>query len=250
MNKSSSILLSLFLGATLLSLGSCGGGGGSSSRTSLSETQSSPEEEVSDEGIFRAVLKPLNTSLSHNTNGTLEIKVEDDSVSVRSTVTGAPAGVKHLQNIMVGTVCPDDSSDINGDLLVDIKEAMFRSGRLLIPLDSDLSSQLDGIDFGPIANGAGGYVYIRSTGYAQLLSDLKIQDPDPLDPIVKLPEDISGLKLDGRVVLIHGVKSSPALPDTVSGVEAVPRELLMPIACGKLVRVAAEEFPSIETVAE
>lgn len=198
------------------------------------------QEQQQDEGTYRAVLSPLNTSVAGETAGTVEVVISGDNVSVKSSVTGSPRGVKHRQNIMVGSACP--TADTNADTFIDIPETVATTGQILIPLDSDLSEQLNGIDYGPIANGSGNYVYRRSTTLTRMLADLNSPDPDTTDAIEKLPLG-SNLNLDGRVVLIHGVARSTNLPDTVGSVGDLEAEDALPIACGTLVRVVQEETP-------
>lgn len=236
--------------ACLMTLASCGSDSGSSGSSSSRQEQRQKEQD--DQGIYRVVLKPLNTSLAGETTGTMEIRIEGDDVSVSSTIAGAPVGVKHLQNIMLGTSCPVASSDTNGDTVVDIKEAMALTGDILIPLDSKISDQIAGIDYGPIANGAGSYVYRRSASLTDILADLRSPDPDKFDSIVKLPFG-QRLNLAGKVVLIHGVNSGTDFAETVSTIRDLSHAQSLPIACGKIVRVNSEDptpednTPTVET---
>ncbi len=228
--KNQKLVSTILLGTCLLALASCGSDSGGSSNSS--ERQ---EQQLDDQGIYRAVLKPLNTAVAGNTTGTVEIRIVGDDVSVLSNVVGAPAGVKHLQNITTASSCP--VTDANGDTFIDVAEA---GGKFLLPLDSDLSEQLDGMDFGPIANSSGSYIYRRSTTLSQMLADLRAFDPDPLDPVVKIGPD-QDLKLAGRVLIVHGVDSSSNLPDTVVTTGNLSTEQSLPIACGQLVRITSEE---------
>ena len=233
--KNQNLVSTIFLGTCFFTLASCGGGGGSNASSSRQEQQ------LDDQGIYRAVLKPLNSSVAGNTTGTVEIRINGDDVVVESNVVGAPAGVKHLQNITTAASCP--TVDTNGDTFIDIAEAQ---GQILIPLDSDLSEQLDGMDFGPIANGSGSYVYRRSTTLSLMLADLRAFDPDPLDPVVKISAE-QDINLSGRVLIVHGVESNTNLPDSVATKGSLTKELALPIACGQLVRITSEEASVPET---
>lgn len=232
--KKNKILSTILIGACLITLASCG------SDDDDSSSSAPQEQQQDDQGIYRAVLKPLNTNANHSTSGTVEIRIEGDDFIVNSTVTGAPAGVKHLQNVTLLTACPTEGNDLNNDSYVDILEAAASAGPILIPLDSNLSAQLDGISYGPIANGSGSYVYRRSTSLTDLLADLRSPDPDPADALVKLP-DGQDLNLAGRVVLIHGVNSSANLPSSVATINDLSASQSLPIACGELVRVTSED---------
>jgi hypothetical protein len=240
--KKNKIFSSFLIGTCLITLASCGSDSGSSSGGGSGNQQ----EEQDDQGIYRAVLKPLNTTVAPSTSGTVEIRIEGDDVTVMSNVTGAPAGVKHLQNVTLLTACPTTGNDVNNDSFVDILEAAASAGPILIPLDSNLSTQLDGNTFGPIANGEGSYVYRRSTTLTNMLADLRAPDPDSTDPYVKLPEG-QDLNLAGKVVIIHGVGNSANLPNSVSTAGDLSAEQALPIACGELVRVTNEDGGSTET---
>jgi hypothetical protein len=220
-------------GLTLISLISCGKD--ESKRSGASDQVLTQVED--DQGVYRAVLKPINVTVAGEISGTVEIKIQGDEVVVESNVANASSGVKYLQNIMAKRKCPGTENDTNGDTFIDISESLYSTGPVLIPLDSDLSSQLDGITYGPISNSAGSYVYRRSTTLSNITSDLLAPDPDPTDFVVKLPSS-HRLNLSGRVVVVQGVRGS--LPDTVAGLgELFPNQAL-PIACGELVRIIEE----------
>lgn len=235
MKTKSAPLSSILLGTCLMTLVSCGSDGGSSGSEA-----SRQEARQDDQGIYRAVLKPLNTTLAGNTSGTMEVRIQGDDFIVQSNVAGAPAGVKHFQNIMVSNTCPDSTADANGDAVIDIKEAMAKTGEVLIPLDSKLGEQIAGMDYGPISNGAGNYVYKRSTSLTEVLADLRAPDPDKFDSMVKLPFG-EMLNLSGKVVIVQGVRSSTSFADTVATMRNMPVAQSLPIACGKLVRVNSED---------
>lgn len=241
--KNNKWVSTFLIGTCIFTLASCGSDKSSSSGGSSTSRQ---EQKQDDQGIYRAVLKPLNTNVAPGTTGAVEIKIQGDDVIVESNVTGAPAGVKHLQNLTLLTACPDESNDVNNDLHIDIVEAAASAGPILIPLDSNLSTQLDGLSFGPIANGSGSYVYRRSTSLTELLSDLRAPDPDSLDAFVKLPEG-SDLNLAGKVVIIHGVSASSELPASIATIGELSAAQSLPIACGKLVRITPEEAARTET---
>lgn len=236
--KFGALLFSMLLGCFLLSLASCGKKVSSEKARPITVSELE-EEKQEDQGIYRAVITPLNPKFAGAPNGSIEIRIDGDDFSVEGHILGAHSGVKHIQNIMSGHECPDLSSDTNQDGVVDFREASVVSGNILIPLDSDLSEQLLGIEFGPIGNAAGSFIYKRSTSFSMLLSDLKTLDPDPRDMIAKL-EIGKELNLSGRVILIHGIDSHPSLPQTVSPLRNLSPELSLPVGCGKIIRVEGE----------
>jgi hypothetical protein len=242
--KKNKILSTILIGTCLVTLASCGSDSDSSSSSAPRQQE---EQQQDDQGTYRAVLRSLNTNAgSHSTAGTVEIKIEGDDFMVNNRVTGAPAGVKHLQNVTLLTACPTAGNDVNNDSYVDILEAAASAGPILIPLDSDLSEQLNGMSFGPIANSEGSYIYRRSTSLTDLLSDLRAPDPDATDALVKLPAG-QDLNLAGKVVIIHGVDSSANLPDSVATIGNLSSSQSLPIACGELVRVTGDEPAPTET---
>lgn len=228
----------LFLIGSLLTV-SCGKSDKSSSNAAAPVVSTSPhveeEQPQDDQGIYKAILRPINSEISGETSGTVEVRIEGDDVIVESSVQGAPAGVKHLQNIFVLSHCPDIQADTNKDNVIDFMEALPKTGPILIPLDSDLSEQMDGIEYGPIANTVGSYIYRRSSTLSRILAGLRSPDPDLHDSLVKLPEG-KDLSLAGRVVMIHGVKSNSTLPESVKSVGYLTKEQSLPIACGVFIR--------------
>jgi hypothetical protein len=229
----------ILIGTCLLTLASCGNDNDDSSNGSTG-SGAREEQQLDDQGVYRAVLSPLNTNVAGNTSGTVEIRVEGDEVIAESNVTGAPAGVKHLQNITFSSACPAENADVNNDSFVDAAEAAVSTGPILIPLDSDLSDQLNGMSYGPIANSAGMYFYRRSSTLSNILGDLRSVDPDITDPVIKLSPE-QDLNLANRVVVVHGVASSANLPGTVTSYGDLPASQTLPIACGKLVRISNED---------
>lgn len=232
------ILCNALIFSSLIIATGCGSDGGSGSSAATSN-QNPVEERQDDQGIYRVVFSPMNPDFAGEASGTMEIKIQGDDVVVEGALANAQSGVKHLQNIMVGTSCPENSSDVNQDSVIDINEAFAVSGKVFLPLDSDLSEQISGMDFGPIANTYGNYVYKRSTTLSQLLSDLRMPDPDVLDYVLKLAPE-NDLNLAGKVILIMGLSTATALPESVKGAGLLSAHQSLPIACGKIVRVKEE----------
>jgi hypothetical protein len=187
---------------------------------------------VGDEGVYIATLTPLNKAFSDHSSGIVKVTIEGENIFVESQVLGAKPGIKYFQNILVTHKCPDSSSDLNTDSLLDGDEAYQKLGAVLIPLDSDISEQLAGLDYGPISNSSGNYVYRRSTSFSSLLSDLQMTDPDPTDHLTKLRFGTQ-LNLENRVVIIEAsLESSQVIPSNRRSQTPV----LVPFLCGKFQR--------------
>lgn len=237
--KTKSNVLSFLVSCSLLfTLASCGSDSDSGNDAGTATTEE--QQTATEQGTYRAVLAPLNTAVAGTTSGTVEIIINEDTFKASSNIVGSPAGVKHLQNVMLASSCPDiASADVNADSFIDVTEILPSTGPLLVPLDSDLSAQLDGMDFGPISNGSGSYTYRRSTTFMDLMADIQAADPDPNDVLVKL-SGAESLNLENRVVVIHGVDSSENLPDSVASIGTLSAQHTLPIACGRLVRITQE----------
>lgn len=222
----------LILGACLLALVACGAdddddGGGT--------VATPPSQEEQQPGSFRAILSPVNANVSGLINGNGDFKLEGDTFESRVALNNAPEGT-HAQHIHIGTACPEPSADTNADGFIDAVEAEAASGKILIPLDSDLRSQSAGGEF---PSGAS-YNYFQSTSYLAMLADLKIPDDNSSDSITKLGTT-EELNLEGKVVVIHGVPSSVTLPETVAGLDGGDPNATLPVACGVITRIQTED---------
>lgn len=230
--KSNLSSLSFLIGVFLLT--SCGKG---AHRELVNQQKNEQiyQQEV-DEGKYRAILQPLAPELFGASEGILDIEIKGDHFIAAVNMHEVHSGIKHYQTILGHGSCPDLSDDMNGDGVIDINEALARAGKILIPLDSNVGSQLKGMDYGPIANNFGQYVYRRSTALSELLADLRFSDPDLTDAVVKLPFGMN-LNLPGRVVFIHGVQGDTFLPESVGTVDAYSKDQILPVACGIIERV-------------
>ena len=112
---------------------------------------------------------------------------------------------------------------------------MAQYGPIIVPLDGDLLTQAGGIEGYPTADQAGSYFYSQTANLEDMLNDLRAEDENPDDPIVKLGEG-EELDLEGKHVIIHGVPESVELPDTAASVLGLPANATLPIACGIIER--------------
>lgn len=184
------------------------------------EQDQSNEESISD-GVYSAILIPLNAKVSNEVGGEVKISLYGDEFKVNINLLHAPAGT-HEQHLHLGINCPQLSDDLNVDGYVDLDEARPKIGYVIVPLDNDLSSQQGGGRFP-----TGSYKYSQSTSYQLMLSDL--QQPDDMinDFIAKLNGD--EFRLEKKVVMIYGRGRN--LPLTVSSP-------LVPLACGILSKIS------------
>jgi hypothetical protein len=199
----------------VLTLASCGGsgGGGSGSKNGTDERQR--EEEVQNiEGTYKAILRPYNFTVSGWVpSGMGDIKVTGDEIEIKSWLDDSQ-NVTHMQNIHMGTVCPGAEHDINKDGFVDFNESTRVSGQVLLPLDSDLTSQ-DVSNVFPKGN----FTYFQKASVSGIVASLQ-----------------KNLNLEGKVIIVMGGAANRNLPGTVSTVNGMTKELSVPIACGVIQR--------------
>lgn len=184
---------------------------------------------------FLATLTPLNQEIAGKTSGAVTIHWEGDFLAAHVRVLGSAPNIIHAQNVHIDGLCPTETADINLDGIIDIVEANHYTGPILIPLDGDINSQYSLLGMYPVADTWGSYIYSQTASLESFLQDMKMEDEDPLDDIVKLDEVL--FNLDGRVVMIHGVADELSLPDTVAGKNELSAAQTLPIACGRLNRV-------------
>lgn len=194
------------------------------------------------QGVYQTPLYAMNMNTTLGHIGSAGIHRSYDSFKAFVKVYIGEKGVYHRQAIHLGSRCPNVSDDINGDGYVDLREAHFVVGNVIIPLDGDLDTQLEGSGWYPQGNGvAGGYFYERTTSFSRLFEDLRDVDPNSVDMTEKIPYD-EGLSLHKKVVLVLGISTSTRLPDSIDTMAGLGRHASLPIACGVLTR--SDRFPA------
>lgn len=79
----------------------------------------------------------------------------------------------------------------------------------------------------------GNFLFSGSANLSALLADLQASDPNPNDAFGKLAPG-EGLNLSRRVIILHGVPATTALPPTVQSIEGLPPQATLPVACGEI----------------
>lgn len=192
--------------------------------------------EIEQEGIFQAILKPVNNKISQHVNGALTLVRENEEFIADVRLSAGPANVLHIQHLYTGDRCPEQKDDTNGDGYIDGPEGAKIYKEVLIPLDDDLSSQRMGLGIYPASDEFGFYYYSRATDFKKMIEDLWEEDINLTDEYVKLTPGES-IKLINKVIVIFGVPSSTTLPDTVSGHGRLTPPQALPIACGVVKRL-------------
>jgi hypothetical protein len=174
------------------------------------------QEEINFDGIYMAILVPVNGNISNHVHGEAKITKFGDEFKVDIRLENPPTGPLS-QSLNTGTRCPKRENDSNNDGNIDSDEAKNNMGSIIVPFDGDLSSQSNGENTYP----SGSYHYSKSTSYYLMLSDLHLDDEVTNDSLVKLRE--KELPLERRVVAIYIHE--------------------MPLACGILTRITDTETP-------
>lgn len=180
---------------------------------------------------YLAKFKTLNPQISGILSGSATIYMNDKDVKAFVRLFAGSPNTGHMQNVFIGDRCPGLQDDLNFDGFIDIKEALKAVGSIIIPLDGDISSQKAEGDIFPLADASGSYSYDKEAKLKKFMKDLRAEDKNPNDNIVKL-YPYEELNLEGKVVLIQGVADGTVLPKTVATSGSRKSVQTLPIACG------------------
>jgi len=175
---------------------------------------------------------PLNSKVAgSDASGEARFTIKGDTLTIVIDAKGLPAGMMHLQHFHGFTdnreaTCPTAAADVNGDGIIDLIETEPMSGTTMVPFHDDPVSMQIVNDTYPKASAAGSYHYEKTVSLKALKAAFAkaFNDPD--------------LDLDKRVVYIHGIFPATKLPASVASLGKIPAQVTLPIACGKIERVA------------
>lgn len=201
-------------------------------------------EELTIDGNYEVAFLPLNSSVSGITNAKASIRIIADTMMVSLEVKDSPALTIHPQYVYNSHVCPEEVHDTNFDGFIDSSEAAKVLNEILIPLDGDLNSQEDGMEYFPIADTLGNYKYSQEGYLPELISDLHLPDLNLKDGLTKLASH-QNLKLEGKAVVILGIQEEVYLPGSIRNIGTNSDRSSLPIACGIIKRKLLPESDSI-----
>lgn len=193
-------------------------------------TAQAPRGNGQSEAVYVAQLHPMNSKVTKlQTTGEARFTVAGDSLTISVHVENAPAGVTHWQHFHGfkddrNASCPTGAADANKDGIIDLIETEPPSGTTMVPFIDDPASMNVAEGKYPKASAAGDYEYRTAVSLAALDAAFGKAFPG------------SKLDLDRRVVFIHGVSSSTALPASVASLGPIPSQVTLPIACGTIER--------------
>jgi hypothetical protein len=182
--------------------------------------------------VYLAELHPLNTSVTGlQTTGAARFTVAGDELTITIDVRHAPPGMQHWQHFHGfadnrASTCPTAAADTNQDGIIDLIETEPSAGVTMVPFNADPVAMDIPSNTYPSAAADGSYHYQKTVSLAALQAAFaQAFDGQKLD-------------LDRRVVFIHGVPAATALPAIVQSLGTIPAQVTLPIACGKIERVA------------
>jgi hypothetical protein len=187
-------------------------------------------------GVYAGEMWPINYNLHFKTIGRVAVQRENDNFTASVMMKFGPAETSHHQAIYTGRRCPTILDDLNKDAYIDINEARRVIGKITIPLDGDLDSQLGGYNQNSAGDTTGKYYYQKSASFDRMFADLKTSDENATDDIIKLKQE-DGLTFPGRVVVIQGLSEKIPLPATVATVEGESAHQSIPVGCAVLWKV-------------
>ncbi len=182
---------------------------------------------------YKAELSPLNAKTTGSeASGEATFTISGDRLTIRVTAKGVPPNMEHLQHFHGfakgdrSSRCPTAGADKNGDGIIDIVETEPVAGTTMVPFDADPVGMSAVNDTFPRAGADGSDSYEKTVSLKALEAAFTRKFPG------------QQLDLDRRVVFLHGVPTSTELPATVASLDHLPAQMLLPIACGEIKKVA------------
>jgi hypothetical protein len=192
-------------------------------------------------GIYAGEVWPVNYNLHFKSLGVAGVKREGDNFEAMVNLKYAPRGTVIRPAIYTARRCPNINDDLNKDAYIDILEARLAIGKITIPFDGDLDSQMGGRGQYQASGADGKYTYYKSASFERMFTDLKSMDEDPTDQVIKIKED-EGLTFPGRIVIFHGLATDVPLPQTVATTDGETAHQSLPVGCAVLWKI--EEMPA------
>jgi hypothetical protein len=183
-------------------------------------------------GNYQVILRPVNNDLSGwIPNGKSDIRIDEERMELITWVDDS-SSVTHRQYILSGNRCPDARDDSNQDGVIDIMETLEVAGKILIPLDDELGTQLTPDERFPVGN----FLYQKGINLNVMEEDLRAPDSETRDQIIKLAQG-EKFYLENKVMIILGVSEKKILPVSVRTLVGVSPQLSTPIVCGIIHRL-------------
>lgn len=181
---------------------------------------------------YEAKIEPLNgNKIGTSATGVATFTIDDDQLDVEITMEGTSPNTEHWMHFHGFPDGKDaepatEAQDTNGDGYVDLPETEPVSGTTMVPFN-DAPEEMNVLtDTYPVSDSTGHYHYEKKVPLSEISAKFKevFNDDD--------------LRLDKRVIYIHGVPADMEFPDTVQGsVGMYDPHTTLPIATGKIVKL-------------
>jgi hypothetical protein len=228
---------------SLCLMAACSGSGGSGSHSSsapagqeVAQNEATAPDGSNINGIYAAELWPVNYNLHFKTLGMAALKRDGDTFEAMVNMKYAPKGTVLKTAVYTARRCPTIKDDLNKDAYIDILEARLAIGKITIPFDSDLDSQMGGHNSYSASTIDGKFVYRQTASFSRMFADLQGADEDSSDQMVKIGQG-EGMTLPGRIVLVQGLAETIDLPESVATTDGENSHATIPVACGVLWKV-------------
>jgi hypothetical protein len=181
---------------------------------------------------YIAKLHAMNTNVTGSqASGEVRLTVTGNTLTIDINVNGAPPDMIHWQHFHGfkdnrDATCPTAAADTDHDGIIDLIETEPTSGITMVPFDTDPAAMDIAHGIYPKASANGTYHYRETVSLTALQAAFAKGFAN------------QQLDLDRRVVFIHGVPADTKLPASVASLGPIPAQVTLPIACGKIERVA------------
>lgn len=192
------------------------------------------------QGDYAGDIWPMNYNLHFKKIGAVGISRDGDNFTTTVSMKYGPKGTVVKQALYTARRCPTLKDDLNKDAYIDILEARLAIGKITIPFDADLDSQMGGRESYPAVDLSGKMFYSQSASFSRMFEDLKGIDENTSDQVIKLKEN-EGITFPGRIVIFQGVPEKIKLPESVATTDGESRHESLPVGCAVLWKV--KELP-------
>lgn len=181
---------------------------------------------------YKAHLTSLNTGkIGTSAQGDATFKIVGNDLEIHIKMTRVPADIEHWEHFHgfpggQNATCVTLDLDKNKDGYLDLGETEPVSGTTMVPFNDNPEEMNIPTHTYPHADATGAYEYTKVVPLKALQE--------------KFGEVYKGgsIDLDKRVIMVHGVPEGHALPPSVGSLGTIPSHVTLPIACGKIEKVA------------
>lgn len=188
------------------------------------------------QGFYAGEIWPVNYNLHFKSIGMAGVSRDGDTFTASVRFKYGPKDTVVKGAIYTARRCPNLNDDLNKDAYIDILEARLAIGKIVIPFDGDLDSQMGGRGQNPYIDLTGKMFYSKSASFSRMFEDLKASDEDPSDQMIKLKDD-EGITFPGRIVLFQGMPKKVPLPESVATTDGENKYESIPVGCAVLWKV-------------